>query len=299
MMLAGFRSSLALLAVLAAMPAGRAQLVLPQKGETLPSFEVATIKPSSKDLGRSFHVSIWENDNSYRTENTTLRDLIRAAFDAHSAAQITGGSDALLDARWDINAKIGDDDWAHLKTLSPEEQNRAIALMLQSLLADRFGLKVHVETRELPVFNLVVGKGGAKLQASVAPEAPAASSGASGMHGPAGGAAAKTPSRDVSTHVSHDEGRMTASYATPEDLATMLGRQPEVDGRTVIDATGLTGKYNWTLEWHRLSMNSADSDTTLPSLFSALKEQLGLSLESGKGPVQIVVVDAIGAPTAN
>jgi hypothetical protein len=67
-----------------------AQLIVPNQGETLPTFEVETVKPSSSDLGPSFHTHIWRNDNSYRTENTTLRDLIRDAFDAHSAAQLTG-----------------------------------------------------------------------------------------------------------------------------------------------------------------------------------------------------------------
>lgn len=274
------------------------QLTIPHKGETLPTFEVATVKPSSNDLGRSFHVSIWANDNMYRTQNTTLRDLIRTAFDAHGAAQITGGSDTMLTARWDINAKIGDDDYAHLKTLPPEERARAVNLMLQGLLTDRFGLKVHIETRELAVFNLVLDKGGSKLQTSV-PQTSASSTEVPDSNGLRASAPAKARKRNVSTHVSNDEGKMTATDATVADLATMLGRQPELDGRTVIDDTGLTRKYDWTLEWHPLSMNPADTDATAPSLFSALKEQLGLTLKPSTGPVQIVVIDAVSTPAPN
>jgi uncharacterized protein (TIGR03435 family) len=99
--------------------------------------------------------------------------------------------------------------------------------------------------------------------------------------------------------VGHDHGKMTATDASLADLTTMLGRRPELDGRTVIDKTGLTGKYDWILEWRPLSLNSTDSDETGPSLFTALKEQLGLKLEPARGPVQIVVVDAVSAPSPN
>jgi uncharacterized protein (TIGR03435 family) len=294
----GSQSSLALLMVLAFIPALRAQIIVPEKGETLPTFEVATVKPAANDLGRSFHVSIWVNDNRFRTQNTTLRDLIRNAFDAEGPAQITGGPDAMLDSRWDINAKIGDDDFALLQKLPREDRNRALHLMCQALLADRFGLKTHVETREFPVFDLVLDKGGSKLQAS-APEAPPAPNAATDPHASATSAPAGRSGRSVSTSVGHDHGKMTATDASLADLTTMLGRRPELDGRTVIDKTGLTGKYDWILEWRPLSLNSTDSDETGPSLFTALKEQLGLKLEPARGPVQIVVVDAVSAPSPN
>jgi uncharacterized protein (TIGR03435 family) len=298
MILARFRTSFALLVTLTFIPTLRAQLIVPGKSETLPTFEVATVKPSSRDLGRSFHVHIWRNDNTYRTENTTLRDLIRAAFNTSSNAQLVGGFDSLLDSRWDINAKIGDDDYTHLKTLPRDEQVRALHLMLQALLADRFGLRFHIETRELPVFNLVIDKGGSKLQPS-APETSTASSAAANPHDSPASAPVKPRNPGVSTSVNHDQGRMIATDATPFALTTMLGHQPELDGRAVIDKTRLTGKYDWTLEWHPLTMNSTDTDATGPSLFSALKDQLGLRLEPSKGPVQIVVVDAASTPTPN
>ena len=274
-----------------------AQLIVPNNAETLPTFEVATVKPSSRDLGRSFHTHIWRNDNSYRTENTTLRDLIRDAFDAHSTAQLTGGPDTLLDSRWDINARIGDDEYARLGKLARDDRNRAIHLMLQALLADRFALKVEIATRELPVFNLVIEKGGSKLRPAP-PETtppPAADPQPSLPTAPV-----KPHGHGVSTNISHDQGTMTATDATPADLTAMLGRQPELDSRMVIDKTGLTAHYDWTLQWQPQRLTSAAPDAaTGPSLFTALREQLGLKLEPSRGSVQVVVVDAVSDPTPN
>lgn len=279
------------------MPSLHAQIVLPGKGGKIPTFEVATVKPSSRDLGRSFHTHIWWDDNTYRTENTTLRDLIRTAFNATSSAQLTGGPDALLDARWDISAKIGDDDYARLQKLSSDDRNRVVHLMLQALLADRFGLKVHTETRELPVFNLVLDKGGSKLQ-PVSDPAPAPSSATSSLSTSLAPPAPR-PSANVTTRVTGSQGSMTATDTTLEALITMLSRQSELDGRVVIDKTDLTGKYSFALHWSPQRLTpTADADDE-PSLFTALKEQLGLKLDASKGPVEIVIVDAASAPTPN
>jgi uncharacterized protein (TIGR03435 family) len=297
MILGRSRPFVALLAVLAVAPALRAQIVVPGKGDTLPSFEVDTVKPSSKDLGSSFHVHIWWDDNTYRTENTTLRTLIRTAFNVGSDAQLSGGPDELLDSRFDLSAKIGDEDYARMKELSDDDRDRTMHLMLEALLADRFGLKVHTETRELPVFNLVPDKGGPKLQ----PIADPASASAGAMPDPSTGAApAAKPSRNVSTHISHNQATMTASDADVESLVSMLNRQPELGGRIVVDKTGLAGKYNYTLQWSVQHPNAtADLDADGPPLLTALKEQLGLRLEPSKGSVEVVIVDAVSAPTPN
>lgn len=269
-------SAAAFVALALAVPL-RAQIVLPNQGETLPAFEVDTVKASSRDLGQSFRTHIWWNDNSYRTENTTLRDLIRAAFGI-SDAQLDGGNEkAQLDARWDIKAKVADDEFARLNKLPSDDRNRAFHLMQQALLGDRFGLKFHTETRELPVFDLVVDKSGSKLQ----PATP-------------------TDNDGFSINVGHTNATMHATAATVSMLADMLGRQSELDGRLVIDKTGLAGKYNWSLQWQPQRLTAtASPDATGPSLFTALKEQLGLKLESSKGPVQVVVVDTVSLPTPN
>jgi len=294
----------ALAAVLAAALPLHPQVVLPNPGETLPTFEVATIKPSRSDLRRSFRVQTWWNDNSYRTENLTLRDFIRFAYHLGSPAQLTGGPDGLLDARFDVSAKIGDDDYAAMEKLPPEQRERIIDLMMQALLADRFGLKVHVETRTLPVFNLVVDKGGAKLQPYTPEPAPAAAPGdPATAHPPTPSAAASNPppaKPGFRATMSRYQATMTATGQPLSAPLRMIGHQPELDGRIVIDKTGLTGLYSFTLNWSPQRLNApASPDATGPSLFTALREQLGLRLEPSKAPIPVVVIDAVTAPTPN
>lgn len=298
------RISITLLAAVVLTPAIRAQLVLPHQGEMLPSFEVSTVKPSGKDLGRSFHVHIWRNDNTYRTENTTLRDLIRSAFNLGSNSQLIGGPDALLDSRWNINAKMSDEDYARLEKLPRDDSFRMFPLMLQALLADRFGLKVHVETRELPIFDLILDKSGSRLQPA-SDQAPAPASAGSTSKLPTLTAAssatpAARPVASATTRIGRNQASMTVTDGTVAALVSTLNRQAELNGRIVVDKTGLTGTYQYSLHWSPQRLNApTDPDVDGPSLFTALREQLGLKLESTKAPVQILVIDALSSPTPN
>lgn len=301
MILVRFRSLVTPLTLLILTSAVPAQLVLPRPGETGPSFEVATVKPSSRDLGRSFRMHIWWNDNTYSTENTTLRDLIRTAFNI-SSTQLSGGPDDLLDSRWDISAKMSEDDYARLQKLPRDERDRIPHLMLQGLLADRFGLKFHTQTRELPVFDLVLDKGGAKLHAipDLRPASAAAAGKVSGLGVGSPAAPASAPSGSTTLRMSPNRASMTTTDGSIVALVATLERQSELDGRTVVDKTGLSGRYSYSLQWSPQRLNaSPDPDADGPSLFTALKEQLGLRLEPSKGPVQIVIVDAVSNPTPN
>lgn len=298
------RTAALLLLALAALPL-RAQIVLPNPGESLPTFEVSTVKPSRSDLGRSFHVSTWWNDNSYSTLNTTLRDLIRDAFDIRSAAQLTGGPDALLDTRFDLSAKVADDDYAALQKLPREERSRQFYLMRQALLADRFGLKYHIETRVLPVFDLVVEKSGPKLQPWSPEPSPTASADASPTQSPADLREARPPVRPAPVQGSHmrigrSQASMTVTGEPISNLVRMLHGQPDLAGRLLVDKTGLTGLYSFNLQWSPQRLGaSPDPDATAPSLFDALKEQLGLRLQPAKAPTPVLVIDALNPPTPN
>lgn len=301
------RISVPSLLALVLTPALRAQLILPDPGQALPTFEVSTVKPSPNDLGSSFHVSISWDDNSYTTLNTKLRDLVRDAFRIAYAAQLAGGPDALLETRFDISAKVGDDDFAALQKLPQEDRARQFHLMRQALLADRFGLKYHIETRTLPVFDLVLDKGGSKLQPWT-PEPPSAAAGADPHgEGPANpdakqppGVTPARPSPGSHMRMGRDQATMTITGQPLSTLVRMIHGQPELDGRVIIDKTGLTGLYSFILQWSPQRLNAAPSpDATGPSLFSALKEQLGLRLEPDKGATEIIVVDAVSAPTPN
>jgi uncharacterized protein (TIGR03435 family) len=251
----------------------------------------------------------WGGD-SCRIENFQLRTIIRQAYGALSDDQIVGGPDALMDGHFDINAKADANDAAQMKNLSRDDRTRESRLMLQSLLAERFHLKVHIETKELPVYALVIAKGGAKLTASAPPPATPPDEGAP----PPKAAVApdqlpKTAPRGMSMiRMSSTKIEASASEGTMEQLASMLTNQPDAGGRVVIDKTGLTGKYDWSLAWApsmgmggpmKGADNGTGSDADAPGLFTALEEQLGLKLEPQKGPVQVVVVDHVEAPSAN
>jgi uncharacterized protein (TIGR03435 family) len=146
---------------------------------------------------------------------------------------------------------------------------------LQTLLADRFQLRLRRETKELPVYALVAGKNGPKLREA-----------------------------DEQGAMSLGRGRITARKASMERLAENLGNQL---GRTVVDRTGLEGNFAFELEWtpdpgqplDLLDPSPAPADPSGPSIFTALQEQLGLKLEPQKDPVEILIIDHVEKPSEN
>jgi uncharacterized protein (TIGR03435 family) len=302
-------TGLAALGVFVPLPL-RAQLVLPKEGETLPSFEVATIRASAE--GGQIMRFQWGGDTC-RIENFQLRSIIRQAYGATSDDQIVGGPDALMDEHLDLDAKADANDAEQMKKMTRDERSRESRLMLQSLLADRFHLKVHIETKVLPVYALVVAKGGPKLKASAPPPPPSPDADGTAPQSPP---APPSPDKPLPKQVppgsmmmrgSSTKMELTASEGTINGLAKILANQPDAGGRQIIDQTGLTGKYDYHLEWApadtAMGVKGADNgtgpDADAPPLFTALEEQLGLKLEPQKGPVQVVVIDHMEAPSAN
>src|SRR5262245_31234963 len=140
--------------------------------------------------------------------------------------------------------------------------------MLQALLAERFKLKVHRETREMPIYILVVANNGSRLTPAKDDERPMV-----GGTGP---------------------GRMQFQKTSMVTLAQNLS---ENLSQMVIDKTGLSGMFDFTLEW-ATDLSQPDPDRR-PSIFTAVQEQLGLRLESGKGPVEVLIVDGVEKPSEN
>ncbi len=174
-------------------------------------------------------------------------------------AQIEGPE--WLDAdRYDVTAKADTS-----KELSPDE----LRPMLLKLLEERFALRYHRETKTLPVYSLTVAKTGMKMAEHTAADGP-------------------------STQFRNQSGKLilTARKQSTAHLTLLLGQRLD---RAVIDNTGLTGEYDLTLEW------AADetADSSVPSIFTALQEQLGLKLESTRGPVEVVVIDHVERPSEN
>ena len=288
-----------------------AQLTLPKQGETLPSFEVATVKapPESNSMFVRFM------PDGYATQNIELRMVIRNAFGATSDEQVVGAPDALLSKHFDINAKVDAELAASLKKMPREDRNRQMQLLLQALLADRFHLQYHIETKEMPIYALVVARGGLKMKESAPP--PPAPSDADGYHPP--DPVPPSPNQPLPKHVSPGNmmmrmssttAELTASEGTIDGLTRILANQSDAGGRQIVDKTGLSGKYDYHLEWTPagtgMAMKGADNGTAesganpdAPGLFTAIEEQLGLKIEPDKGPVQVIVIDHLEAPTAN
>jgi uncharacterized protein (TIGR03435 family) len=262
-----------------------------------PAFDVASVKPSSP---ASNGHSLMMSEGKFFTENQSLMGLIKFAYTLKSDDQLIGAPAWVASKGFDIDAKEDAAFVEAAKTLSPEQRIAQIRLMVQALLQERFHLQVSRETRELPVYALVVAKGGPKMTAMPPPDLSRTSA-----PPPAPGDA---PVRRRGSGIrSTGRGDLTGLAATMDLLTNVLSNQNETAGRLVLDKTGLTGNYDWTLKWTPEKSEStvsggsgnAGADETGPSFFTAIQEQLGLKLESQKGPVAVVVIAHVELPDAN
>ena len=241
---------------------------------TRPAFDVVSIRPAQPNSNFSLNRTA---DGFSAT--SPLQQLIQYAFNLRSF-QITGSPDWLSSVAWRIEAKIDapDPDPSKLDDAQRQASWNKQMLELQSMLADRFHLQCHMETKELPVFELVAAKGGSKLKPSTAE---------AGKRG--------------NTWLSGHAGAMHATGAGvgTDRIAILLGSSLD---RLVLDKTGLTGTYDFTLDWATDSAAGAQPNSETPngpSLFTAVEEQLGLRLQSSKAPVPVMVIDRVEQPTAN
>lgn len=259
------------------------------------AYDVASIKPNKSGGDRT---RMMFTPGGLSVTGGPPMMLIMSAFGVNPQ-QISGAADWLTSERYDIEAKMDPTTADELSKLSEDQRRAARQRMLQGFLAERFKLKVHQETKELPIYALVVAKNGPKLR-----EAKPGDTYPNGIKGPEGksGAGMMFGGR---------EG-LTAQAVPIADLVRHLSLQL---GRSVIDKTGLAGKYDFTLKWAPDEIQSSTftgpesgppgpasaalADFSGPSLFTALEEQLGLKLESEKGSVGIVVIEHVERPSEN
>lgn len=246
------------LALLAAFPV----LVPAQAGVPLaPVYDIVSIH-QNKTGGDSG--SINSTDSSFTAENISLINLLTSAYPIKQDL-VFGLPRALQSAQFDITAKISEPAEGKARHLT-DEQFRA---MLVAMLTDRFHLKAHIETKDLPVYELIVLPGGPKFK----------SSGSDGTHGGMEGA----------------PGKVTGNDFPMSSLAYVLSGRLH---RTVLDKTALTGGFDLTLTW--TPDDEPDPQASAPPpLFTALQEQLGLKLRPGKGPVDTLVIDQMEMPSEN
>ena len=243
-----------------------------------PTFDVASIHLAAPSPDGHSHIWNDVHQSQFRTGNLSLRDLIQFAY-ALPKSQILGGPDWLDSTMFDIDARSDPAVDAQLHALSSDDAAQQKRLMVQALLADRFALIAHNETRQLPVFTLVLAKGGAKFSPSDA-------------NGTSIGTSTGTAGSRIHVQGSDDTVGLLA-----RELAQQLGR-------VVLNQTGLTGRYDLTLRWTPDDrpaplVNGAPDPSAPPDLFTAIQEQLGLKLESTRGPVPVLVLDHVERPSDN
>lgn len=237
------------------------------------TFEVVSIKPGDPS-SHAVRIQIAPGGR-FVCENVNVRFLIEQALGVRQF-QISGGPSWMGTERFDVNAKADGTGQIGRDELKP---------MILSLLEDRFKMKFHRETKEFPIYALVSGKGGAKMKV------------------------AETQGQESRGMIRMGRGQVNGTQMDMAMLANNLSNQL---GRQVIDKTGLTEKYDFELNWTPDESQAGfgpfggppappppPSDTPGPSIFTALQEQLGLKLESQKGPVPMIVVDSIEKPTEN
>ena len=243
-----------------------------------PQFEVASLKPDNS--GRP-GFGIRALPAGLTATNINLKRLIAMAYSV-TDFQIYGDLPWLETARFDLEAKAG------ALTALPQ-----LRLMTQSLLDERFQLKFHRESRQLPIYTLTMLKPGVKGPGLTdAPGEPC---------GPpkAEGTIANGLPRAACGTVNPQSGRIFGQRGRMSQLADRL---TAMLGRTVVDKTGLDGAYDIELTFAPdidLANPSAAADSGGPSLFTAVQEQLGLKLQAGKGPVEVIVVDSANKPEGN
>jgi uncharacterized protein (TIGR03435 family) len=260
------------------------------------SFEVASVKPmganGDEPMGASFRI---EPGSRLLATGATLRDLVTYAFEVQHF-QLEGGEDWMSSSRFDVTARAADGTASH----------RQIRGMLQSLLADRFRLRVRRDTRTLPVYELMVAANDRRLGPGLRPATGDCTAALDGR-------AVLDISRVAPEHVAcQPEGKFVAGPTTTMAfvrkgvtmplLARML---TSLARRAVIDRTGLAGAYDFELTYSPENViyvvkggpiQTAGATGDGLSLFTALREQLGLELESGRGPSDVLAIEGAQPP---
>jgi uncharacterized protein (TIGR03435 family) len=241
-------------------------------------FDVASIEPDKQNRGTTFGVG----NGGASERNVTLKTMIALAWRLQEF-QISGGPAWVGSNRFDIEAKAAD------RNSDPDQ----LRLMLQSLMADRFQLKFHRETKESSVYALVVGKDGLKMKPSADRITPEVNGPAPPGAGPNHGA------------IRVGAGSLIGNAVTLPLFTRFLSQKLD---RAIVDRTNLTGRFDIRLQWTPSAGEQLldpggnplpPTDSSGPSIFSAIQEQLGLKLESARGPVEMFVIDQVAKPSEN
>jgi uncharacterized protein (TIGR03435 family) len=256
-----------------AIPSAFAQQAATAPANTKPlTFDVVTIKPHDQSV-RPNAWTLNPTPDGYTAANVSLLKLVSQAYGIFDPKLITGGPPWIDKDKFDLEAKFDPSEIPNAKDLTYRQRSD----MLRAVLADRFHLKVHFETKDFPAYNLVTAKGGPKLTETKPEDIHTSLGGSSCIAGQLGGMA-------------------KGQGCTAAVLANQL-RNPT--GRTVIDKTGLTARYDFELHWSSDNTPADSPAAVYPTIFTAVQEQLGLKLEPSTAPLDILVIDSAEPPTPN
>jgi uncharacterized protein (TIGR03435 family) len=246
-------------------------------------FEVASIKPSDPNAKGSSIMT--DKAGGLRGENMPVRALVTMGYGIRDF-QLSGAPGWLSTERYDIMAKpeaiegaAAPSDPGDLTDDQRKVRDEQWKERVRNLLAERFGLVIHKEIKEEQIYHLVIAKGGSRLTEVTRPG----------------------PRQGMSMNTGRAQGFAAPMKMLADNLANTVGRP-------VVDMTGLTGKYDWKLEWTPdpgVAIPSPNTsrqqtvDAPGPTIFTAVQEQLGLKLEAARGPVDIWVIDKIEHPSQN
>jgi uncharacterized protein (TIGR03435 family) len=236
---------------------------------TLPPYDVVSIKlhNSANDPMDQQSATMSISDDIFTATNMPLESIIEFAYDVRED-MISGLSGPVSSARFDIEAKVlAADDGK-----PPKLTDTKLEAMIVTLLADRFHLKLHLQPKVMPTYDLVLQHGEPKFKLSQA----------------------ESTGSNINMNQSNNDKVLTAKSATMTDLALALSDDVH---RLVVDKTGLAGTADISLKW--TADEAADQGGTVVSIFTAVQEQLGLKLQSSKGPVDTLVIDHVEMPSQN
>ncbi|MFC5862763.1 TIGR03435 family protein [Acidicapsa dinghuensis] len=236
-------------------------------GDKAPSYEVVSIKPHKPGEAGSGMRTLPDGMEWW---NISMYSLVQAAYDIEMEDQISGLPGWAKSETYDIVAKVDAQTVERWKHLSEKQQWAEEEPMIRSILEERCQFKAHEETRELPVYDLVIAKGGLKMKEAVASE---------------------------NASESMYRGRLVAKGMQVDAIVTGFTNSV---GRLIVDKTGLgEKKFDFELRWTPDGQQAADDSADAPQLSTALKEQLGLKLVPAKGPVPVVVIEHMDRPSPN
>jgi uncharacterized protein (TIGR03435 family) len=242
----------------------------PTDTDSVLTFDVVSIK-SLNGTARSRMPGPQQSQGRFARAAATLRQLVQYAYDMQPS-QVTGGPAWVSTSRFQVDART-----------EPTTTPAQMRAMVRHMLAERFALKAHADVRERPIYRMVVDRRDGKLGPGIYRIDDAECGGSSPQP----------------CHLALWSGGLTSSGMGLPQLAAALFNSSTTTGvdRPVIDQTGLTGMFGFTLTFSSFDTGPQVSDD--PSIFTALREQLGLKLERARGPVELLVIDSVERPTPN